>query len=137
MSQGDFAAKAAWALNFRPLWDDFPLILGAFWAANRDLPAGDAFSHGGSGPGMRAWAVIRVGVSGFCFASLCLPALPSLFRGNLRRNFGSKIDQKSIKKGCSRYWHSTCHFSVGFLIHLVHFHIKFGQRRTLGMLKNY
>ena len=108
----------------------------ARWAATRDLPARDASSHGGSGPGMRARAVIRVAVSGFCFASPCLPALPSLLRGNLGRIFGSKIGQKSMKKGWSRYWHSKCRFSVGFLIHLVHFHFKLGQRRTSEKLKN-
>ena len=54
MSQCDFAAKVASTLNFGPLWEDFPLILGA----SRLPPAS---SHGGSGLHFTFFVGLRLG----------------------------------------------------------------------------
>ena len=58
------------------------------------------------------------------FCVLLFSALSTLLRGNFGRIFGSRIGQKSMKKGCSRHWLRKCRFSDDFLIHFVYFHFK-------------
>ena len=70
------------------------------------------------------------------FCVLLFSTLSSLLRGTFGRILGSRISQKSMKKGCSRHWLWKCRLSVDFLINFFYFHFKLEQHRTLEMLNS-